>query len=192
MCQILLSLQALHMRKVVHGAVMLSNVFLTGKNDNVRLGPTNDFLQLYKDPNTANHQISTFKTANGMETMCERTNANGGKFKTAQEGMECLEHLAPEMFNATGEVNYSNDIWALGVFAYKLATYEAPFVGNTPVHVVMSIQKNEPDWELLSSKGYSQEFVSVVKEMLVKDPNNRATCRHLLNMDYFPAAMNFG
>ena len=201
LCQILLALQALHTRNVVHGAVTLNNVFVVGRNDSVRLGPTNDFLQMHKDPASVTHQISTFRTAkNGSATSrgggggVSATSGVGGvseQFKTAHDSMECLHHLAPEMFNAGGDVENANDVWALGILAYKLAAHVAPFQGHTPVHAVMSIHRSDPDWQLLLDRGYSPEFVDVVREMLTKDPTNRSTCRHLLNMDYFPASMNF-
>ena len=188
LCQVLLALRALHMRKIVHGAVTLENVFIVGRNDSVRLGPTNEFLQMHKNPGCVTHQISTFKTAkSGSAT----TRDVSDQFKTAHDSMECLDHLAPEMFNAAGDVDYPNDIWALGILAFKLAARVAPFKGHTPVHAVMSIHRSEPNWELITNNGYSQQFVDVVKEMLIKDPANRSTCRHLLNMEYFPADMNF-
>ena len=187
-CQLLLALRALHLRKLVHGAVIAENVFMCKNRDTIRLGPTSEFLSLYKHPNKIRYQLDTFKTAKANIARGTTTD----KFVTAMSGLESLEHIAPEMLNPTGAVNYSNDIWAAGILAFKMATLKAPFEGHTPVHIVVAIEKTKPDYEEILRRGYSPAFIDIVKQMLIKDPKQRPSADDLLALEFFPAGMCFG
>jgi serine/threonine protein kinase len=186
MCQILLALQGLHRRKMIHGAVYAENVYLCANKDNVRLGPTDEFLHLYENPQSLYKHISSFKTARA-------TDSRGGseRFVTAVSGLDGLEYIAPEMFNPTGEIAPTNDIWGLGTMMYKLATGKAPFSGNTPVAVVMSIERTTPDFNVFLQKGYTREFIDIISKMLEKDDNKRLTASDLLTSGYFPETNSF-
>ena len=107
------------------------------------------------------------------------------QFTQYEQSMGCLEHLAPESFNATGTLDPSNDVWALGVMTYKLTTGQAPFHGQTPVSFAQAIQRRDPDWSRLEGRGYSSELVRIIRGMLQKEPAERTSIEHLLNMRYF-------
>lgn len=187
MRQILMALCSLHVRKVVHGAVTSSNVFVVGSNDQVRLGPSDEFLRMTRSAHDLQQQISSVRNP---RTVTPTSRDVTSQFRENEESMECLEHLAPESFNATGNVDPSNDIWALGVMTYKLTTGNAPFSGQTPVHFAQAIQKQDPDWRAMQRRGYSDKLIAIVKNMLQKEPAKRMTAQHLLNHQYFRDVIN--
>ena len=180
--QILMALQSLHLRKVVHGAVTLENVFIVGSGEQVRLGPTDEFLRMTRSARDLQQRISSVRNP---RTTTPTSRDVTSQFTQYEQSMECLEHLAPESFNATGTLDPSNDVWALGVMTYKLTTGQAPFHGHTPVSFAQAIQRRDPDWSRLEGRGYSSELVRIIRGMLQKEPAERTSIEHLLNMRYF-------
>jgi serine/threonine protein kinase len=57
--------------------------------------------------------------------------------------MGTVEYMSPEQARGK-EVDARTDIWALGVMLYEMVTRRAPFEGQTPSHVIVSIIESEP------------------------------------------------
>jgi serine/threonine protein kinase len=57
--------------------------------------------------------------------------------------MGTVGYMSPEQARGA-EVDARTDIWSLGVVLYEMVSGRAPFVGETPSHVIVSILESEP------------------------------------------------
>jgi eukaryotic-like serine/threonine-protein kinase len=57
--------------------------------------------------------------------------------------MGTVRYMSPEQARGL-EVDARTDIWSLGVVLYEMVTGRAPFAGETPSHVVVSILESQP------------------------------------------------
>ena len=57
--------------------------------------------------------------------------------------MGTVGYMSPEQARGA-EVDARTDIWSLGVVLYEMVTGRAPFEGETPSHVIVSILESEP------------------------------------------------
>ncbi|HEX3698589.1 MAG TPA: serine/threonine-protein kinase [Polyangia bacterium] len=84
------------------------------------------------------------------------------------------EYMAPE----TARVGLSDprsDIWALGVMFYEMLTGTVPFIGETPVDVMMKVvsQPVIPPRERGVDNEITEEAEQLIMRALAKDPNQR-------------------
>lgn len=83
---------------------------------------------------------------------------------------------SPEMIN-NNISNYSNDIWALGVTIYQLASLELPFGGKK----LEEISRNQRIQPKEIPKIYSSDLVWLIEQMLTYNYKKRPTAASLLN-----------
>jgi len=57
--------------------------------------------------------------------------------------MGTVQYMSPEQARGQ-DVDARTDIWSLGVVVYEMVTGRAPFAGETPSHVVVSILETQP------------------------------------------------
>lgn len=74
-----------------------------------------------------------------------------------------------------------HDVWGLGVLAYFLFTGKFPFKGGNELDLHHSILNDEPDWNILKKKKIPPSMLILMKKMLLKDPDNRATIKEVIN-----------
>ena len=91
-----------------------------------------------------------------------------------------MRYASPEMIKMK-YYGLRHDVWGLGVLAYFLFCGEFPFKGNNELDLHDSILKDEPDWSLFKKKEIGPTIVMLIKKMLLKDPNDRATIRQIIN-----------
>lgn len=71
------------------------------------------------------------------------------------------------------------DIWALGVTTYAMIYLKLPFVGFTNGYSELINNIITKEIEFPKEPQVSHELVELIKQMLVKDPKNRISCKDL-------------
>ena len=97
-------------------------------------------------------------------------------------------YMAPEVYD--GKTEWKSDVWSLGISLLELADRKNPYakysekqvgvVKENDMQIVKNVCFGEPP--LLSSSGWSSEFVDFVGKCLVKDVNERWDVRALLRV----------
>lgn len=83
--------------------------------------------------------------------------------------------MAPEVLKGT--YTSQADLWSVGVIAYMLLSSQMPFYGRKRSHIVEQIMSCEYDFKGRRWKRVSSQAKSFVEDMLVADPEDRATAR---------------
>lgn len=95
-------------------------------------------------------------------------------------------YMAPEVLK--GEENtYSSDLWSLGCILYRMYTGSCPFVADNKEHSIQMIINKEmpnPKGNTLSTKP-SNDFLSLLKGLLEKDPSKRLTWNQLIKHPFW-------
>ncbi|HKG78742.1 MAG TPA: protein kinase, partial [Pyrinomonadaceae bacterium] len=82
--------------------------------------------------------------------------------------MGTVGYMSPEQARGH-EVDARTDIWSLGVVLYEMVAGCAPFVGETPSHVIVSVLESQP----LPLSGVPAELEQIVRKALRKDREER-------------------
>lgn len=91
-------------------------------------------------------------------------------------------YLSPEQAQGL-EVDPRTDIWSLGVVLYEMAASRAPFQGETPSHVIVSILEQEPPPLAQHSQEIPAEMERIVRKTLAKDREKRYQISKELSLD---------
>ena len=150
--QIILGLEYLHSKKILHRDLKSANVFLTKENGeqvfNVKIGDL------------------------GVAKLLETSTA----FASTIVGTPY--YLSPELC-ADKPYRDKSDCWALGVLIYECCTLKRPFEARNQCALIMKIMQAKP--EPLSKQTVSPELNRLVLWLLQKDPAKRPTIREILN-----------
>ncbi len=85
--------------------------------------------------------------------------------------MGTVGYMSPEQARGA-EVDARTDVWSLGVVLYEMATGRAPFEGETPSHVIVSIMESEPP-PLVRNAEVPGELERIVAKALSKERGER-------------------
>jgi serine/threonine protein kinase len=92
-------------------------------------------------------------------------------------------YYPPELLSETKDIQKC-DIWSLGVTLYTCATGQFPFDGNDSEYFNQVIH-GEPNFSILEYAEEYKEFLSLMKGMLNKFPNNRFSIEDCLSHPFF-------
>ncbi|MDT5123658.1 MAG: eukaryotic-like serine/threonine-protein kinase [Acidobacteriota bacterium] len=94
--------------------------------------------------------------------------------------MGTVNYMSPEQARGL-ETDERTDIWSLGVVFYEMLSGSAPFQGETPTDVTVSILEREPASLATLSEKFPAELDWIVKKTLRKDRDERyQTIREML------------
>ncbi|OHS94272.1 Serine/threonine-protein kinase ark1 [Tritrichomonas foetus] len=110
---------------------------------------------------------------------CEKLN-NSSK-STVRRGT--VKYTAPEILCMKPHTTKA-DIWSLGVTIFCAITDHFPFDGDNEYMYTMSVLSNPPDILLLKEKKVSEDFISLIKIMLEKDPEKRPSIEECLDFPW--------
>src|SRR5207244_1408463 len=92
----------------------------------------------------------------------------------ASSGSEDMSsaYMSPEQARGA-EVDARSDIFSAGAVLYELMTGKNAFARDTHADTVAAILKEDPSELNENPPGWPQELVSILKQCLAKDPQNR-------------------
>ncbi|OHT11686.1 hypothetical protein TRFO_03928 [Tritrichomonas foetus] len=90
-----------------------------------------------------------------------------------------LFYAAPEIYKKVSFNPFKSDVWALGVLFYRLFSREFPFMGESKSQLKKQIVIGYYNQNLPTTIG------SIIKKMLVVEPEKRTTICDLSKMDFF-------
>ena len=155
--QLLSGLQTLHKNGIIH----------------CNLKPSNIVIDEY-----GNVKICDFKKCLRLSKM---TNDLIQKNKCAMT--PC--YTAPELFRKEGKYSFKSDLWALGCILFELAVGQVPFFDNSIDNLISKIIKDEVNFDRKELTNYSDDFIEVIKKLLIKEPNDRATWGEIERMSWW-------
>ena len=81
-------------------------------------------------------------------------------------------YMSPEQVMGK-KIDKRSDIFSLGAILYELVTGERPFQGESITTVIYKIVNEEIPSPFLSQSGLSEDFESIIRRALAKNPENR-------------------
>ena len=105
-----------------------------------------------------------------------RVLTRGTSTKTTQQ-IGTPVYQPPESYQ--GEIRPGWDVWSLGILLQQMLTGKHPFSANTITgpELMMKVMMQEPEFP----EGLSDEFLTIVKGCLVKNPKERWTAQQVLD-----------
>ena len=155
--QLLSGLQTLHKNGIIHCNLKPSNIVID-EYGNVKICDFKKCLQLSK---MNNDSIQKNKCA---MTPC---------------------YTAPELFRKEGKYSFKSDLWALGCILFELAVGQVPFFDNSIDNLISKIIKEEVNFDRKELTNYSDDFIEVIKKLLIKEPNERITWGEIERMSWW-------
>ena len=145
--QLLQGLQGLHQNGIIHCNLKPSNI-LVDEYGAIRIC---DFKKSLKVSTMSKLDIIKNKTA---MTPC---------------------YTAPELFQEDGLFSYKSDLYSFGCIMYELAVGRVPFFDENITKLIKKIIRDEVNYSIKELREFSDEFIYVIKRLLEKDPNKRAS-----------------
>ena len=155
--QLLSGLQALHKNGIIH----------------CNLKPSNILIDEY-----GNVKICDFKKSLKVSTM------NANLIKKNKNAMTPC-YTAPELFQDEGMYSFKSDLWALGCIMYELAVGQVPFFDDSIGKLITQIINNDVNYNRKELRNYSDDFIDILKKLLIKEPNERSTWGDIERMPWW-------
>lgn len=98
------------------------------------------------------------------------------------DGVGTIYTMAPEVIK--GSYTKQADIWSVGVIAYMLMSSQMPFYGRKRSHIVEQIMQGKYEFKGRRWKRISQQGKAFIEDLLVVDPDDRATAEEALRASW--------
>jgi tetratricopeptide (TPR) repeat protein len=92
-------------------------------------------------------------------------------------------YMAPEQADPRGVVGPTTDVYALGVLLFELVTGRLPFLGDTPVDVMIKVAQQEAPRPSRFAPGLARDLETVILKCLEKSPRQRYVTAEALAED---------
>jgi serine/threonine protein kinase len=143
-----------HSRGIVHRDVKPANILLRVEEGSPGLGrPTGQVTPVLADFGVARMLEGVQFTATGMT-------------------IGTPDYMAPEQGRGR-EVGPAADIYALGVIVFELLTGELPFIGDTPMAVLLKHIADDPPSLRLQAPDLPRDLDDILARALAKEPADR-------------------
>ena len=159
-----------HALCLIHRDIKLANLFLT-QTEATELVKVIDFgIAKFTSPNAAGdaHRLTSDESMLGT-----------------------LSYMSPEQMADCTSVDARSDIWSLGVTLYRLITGVAPFQGETPVDVALSVAHERPPPPSALRSGVPAGLDAVVQRCLEKRREDRYPSATALRLTLAPFVSRF-
>ena len=94
-------------------------------------------------------------------------------------------YTAPELFQEEGMYSFKSDLWALGCIMYELAVGQVPFFDDSIGKLITKIIHNDVNFNKKELRNYSDDFIDIIKKLLIKEPNERSTWGDIERMPWW-------
>jgi serine/threonine-protein kinase len=107
------------------------------------------------------------------------------KTKLTESGvlLGTVNYMSPEQATGRGEITHLTDIFSLGVVLYEVTTGRLPFEGDTYFQTIEAISKRSPSPVKKHRKDAPDALVSIIEQMLKKNPADRYQSAALIAQD---------
>ncbi len=85
---------------------------------------------------------------------------------------ESLAYMSPEQA-LCGEVDGRSDLFNCGLVLYEILAGEKPYSGESDIEIWKKAKSASINYKKLESAGVEKELISVIKQLLSKDPDDR-------------------
>ncbi|MBN2643056.1 MAG: response regulator [Victivallales bacterium] len=137
---------------------------------------SHDLLHLDIKPENIIHHNGRFKLTDfGMVTT-----RNTLTVPLKMEVWSTAAYACPESFDGTSGLDYSSDIYSLGIVLFELATGDNPFLSDKPTVAMYRHINLKPPYVSSLRKDFSFEFSCMIESMLEKSKDKRPKLQVLL------------
>ena len=178
-----LGLHYLHARNYVHRDIKSLNVFIT-KDKEAKLGDFGNIKKIKETPKVRGDNLLS-NSSEGLERIGEEQEAEGQTEDDDEdeevERVGTPYYLAPELWQKQHQTKAS-DIWALGVLVYEMCAHKYPYDAQDidELEEKVKTKKYTP-----IPQGVTKDFNMIIKQCLMKKPENRATIDEIIFSDDF-------
>lgn len=119
----------------------------------------------------------------GLSEIIEDTNS------TSAPNKGTFHYLPPEIITQRGH-NTKVDVWSLGISLFTALTGEYPFDGDTEYEYTSNVLLESPKYCALKDRKMSKEIITLLSNMLEKDPEKRISIDECLQSYWQIDVMN--
>lgn len=150
--QVMLGIQFMHSKRIIHRDLKPGNIFLMRNSQGVLQVKLGDF---------------------GISRVFD-------SIMVTQKFAGTPKYMAPEIY-LQQPYNFPVDVWSIGCLLFEMLTNKIPFPATSLPEITKKVTTMEPD-SVPDHLGVSQEVKALIKQMLIKNPQQRPTMNQVVEM----------